>query len=102
MNFLFPALKTSELNSDSSESLRKVGKEIKLNTPAGTQSSAAYTLGYQKVGTKEIKNKLGVKPSRMQSATGPGHGSFTVSSWDKDKIILDITVAGKIHFWVYR
>lgn len=99
MNFIFPALNTSALDT---ESLRKVGKEIKLSTPAGTQNSAAYTLGYQKIGTKEIKNKLGVKPSRMQSATGPGHGTFSVSEWNKDKIILNITVAGKIDFWIYR
>lgn len=99
MHFLFPSLNTSEKDA---ESLRKVGREIKLSTPSGMGSSASYQLGYQKVGKKEIRNKLKVRPSRFQAASGPNSGEFSITEWDSNKIVLNITTAGKIDFWIYR
>lgn len=102
MQFLFPSkfLDKPE-NQDQKDSLRKVATEIKMSVPDTMRNSAHYSLTNVRVGTKTLVNKLRAKPKKIVQGSGPGHATYTVDSWDKNKIELIVTVAGKLDFWIF-
>lgn len=98
----FPSkLLSISANSDMKESLRKIGTEIRQSTPKGMERSASYSLGSLAIGSKTVKNKLGRVPTRIVRSEGPNSGTYTVSSWNKDEIIINVTVAGNVNFWIF-
>ena len=101
MRFNFPSkLLTTPDNYNQKESLRKIGVEIKQSVPAIMDRNATYTLGEQSIGTKKIINKLKRKPNQILPNNGPGSAIYTVSQWDKEYIVLNITQAGKVQFTI--
>lgn len=82
------------------EALRKIGQEIRQSVPKGMQRNAAYDLGSKAVGTHTVKNKLGRVPSKLQKNEQPGSATYSVLSWDKDTITINVTEAGGVNFYV--
>lgn len=94
---------TPGISTDKRKVLDEVARQEQLNRiiPENTEFSKKISYKAPGVKTMEIKNPLNKKPVKIEKYEGPGKAEYTVKSWDKDKIVLEITSDGDVDFTLH-